>query len=220
MKRILLPVTVLALLTSCITKQDREGPKLPVPRIDQVLPDKVLEGQGFNVQPGGGSALSILGAHFGPGARIRFNGEPVETVVSSSTNVAAIIPPKFFAKAGVLAVSVDLPDGRVSNQLPWVILGKSGPPPVVLQLYPPSTKASQSFNVQSDGQSAMGLTGRGFLPGAKILINGEEVDSTFDDLDRMGCLVPRKFFAQPGAVRVTVRNADGKESAPAIFKVE
>ena len=210
----------LALLSSCVTKQDREGPKLPVPRVDQVLPDKVLEGQGFNVQPDGGSALSILGAHFGPGARIRFNGEPVETVVSSSTNLAAIIPPKFFAKAGVLAVSVDLPDGRTSNQMPWVILPKTGPPPVISQLYPPSTKAGQSFNVQGDGQSALGLTGRGFLPGAKILLNGEEVNSSFDDLDRMGCLFPPKFFAKPGEVRVTVRNADGKESAAALFKVE
>ena len=218
--RFFLPIAVSLTLVSCVTKQEREGPKLPVPRINQVLPDKVLEGQAFNEQPGGGSALSILGAHFGPGARIRFNGEPVETVVSSSNNVAAIIPAKFFAKAGVLAVSVDLPDGRVSNQLPWVILPKSGPPPAVLQLYPPSTKAGQKFNVQSDGQSAMGLTGRGFLPGAKIFLNGEEVNSTFDDLDRMGCLFPEKFFAQAGEVRVTVRNPDGKESAPLMFKVE
>lgn len=207
------------LLASCITQKDREGPKLPVPRIDQVLPDKVLEGEGFNVQPDGGSAMSVLGAHFGPGARIRFNGEPIETVVSSSTNVAAIVPKKFFAKAGVLAVSVDLPDGRVSNQLPWLILAKTGPPPVIHRLYPPLTKAGESFNVQGNGESALGLTGQGFLPGAKIFINGEEVNSSFDDLDRMGCLFPKKFFATAGDVKVTVRNSDGKESAPAIFKV-
>ena len=209
------------LLTSCVTKEERTEQKGSAMRIDRLLPDKVMAGADFNVQANKQSALSIVGEHLGPGSRIKMNGEPLETTVSpDGKSLAALVAPRFYAKEGTFAVSVDLPDGRASNTLPFVVLPTTGPAPSIIQLFPDSTTAGKSFNVQANGTSAMGMTGSNFLPSAKILLNGEPLETSFGDIDKLGVTVPPKFFAKQGIVKVTVRNPDGKVSAPVDFPVK
>ena len=50
---------VALLLTGCVRKDERQA-KGPLPRLDKLFPDKVMAGQGFNVQANGQSALGAF----------------------------------------------------------------------------------------------------------------------------------------------------------------
>ncbi len=209
------------LLTSCVSKEERAEQKTTPIRIDKLMPDKVMAGADFNFQANGQSAMSVVGANLGAGSRIKLNGEPLETTVGADgKSLAALVPRPFYAKEGTFAVSVDLPDGRTSNTLPFVVLPTTGPAPSITQLFPDSTTAGTGFNVQPNGTSAMGLTGANFLPAAKILLNGEPQVTNFGDIDKLGCLFPAKFLASKGVVKVTVKNPDGKVSDAVDFPVK
>jgi len=217
----LAPVLLALFLSACVSKEERSTQKGSPIRIDRLMPDKVLAGADFNFQPNHNSAMSIVGANLGPGSRIKINGAPLETTVGADgQSLAGLVPRRFYAKEGTFAVTVDLPDGRTSNTLVFVVLPKTGPQPSITQLFPDSTDAAKGFNVQPSGDSAMGITGANFLPSAQILLNGEPQETNFGDIDKLGCVFPPKFFAKKGLVKVTVKNPDGKISAAVDFTVK
>jgi hypothetical protein len=204
--------------TSCITVKEKE-PVLPEAKIEKLLPDKVMEGQPFNQQPNGGSALSVTGVNLIKGTRIKINGMPMETASGDGTSLAAIVPVEMIAKAGNYVVTVESPDGRSSNSLTWVVLAKTGPAPTIKSLHPDATPAAKGFNVQASGVSAMGVAGANFLPGAKILMDGKELETNFGNVDALGAVVPPAVYAKPGKHKVVIKNPDGKQSEPMVFTV-
>lgn len=209
---------VALLLTGCVRKDERQA-KGPLPRLDKLFPDKVMAGQGFNVQANGQSALGASGAFFGPGARLQVNGHPLPTTATDANTISGLMPANLLPKDGTYAITVEMPDGRLSNALPLIVLPTSGPVPELTKLYPDNTKAATAFNQQPNGRSAMGMTGANFLPGVKVLLNGEPQETNFGDIDRLSCFFDPKFYAKQGRVKVTVRNPDGKESRPVDFTV-
>jgi hypothetical protein len=209
---------LLATLSACVGKQERDA-KGPVPRLDKLFPDKIMSGQGFNVQANGQSAMGATGAFFAAGARLQVNGHPLPTTVANANTISALMPANLLPKDGVYAITVEMPDGRLSNALPLVVLPSTGPAPELTKLFPDNTKAGVGFNLQPNGRSALGLTGTNFLPGAKVLLNGEAQETNFGDIDRLGCFFDQKFHQKAGRIRVTVRNPDGKESKPLDFNV-
>ena len=221
MKLRAMAVLFFVLLTACVSKEERSAPANPPLRIDKVMPDKVMAANDFNVQTNGIAAMSVVGANLGPGTRIKLNGEALETTVGADgKSLAALVPRRFYATAGTFAIAVDRPDGTSSNTLPFIVLPNTGPAPSITQLFPDSTEAGKGFNVQSDGTSAMGMTGANFLPTAKIQLNGEPQATNFGDIDKLGFLFPAKYFAKRGVVKVTVKNPDGKVSAAVDFVVK
>lgn len=207
------------LLTACVSEAERRA-KGPLPRLDRLFPEKVVVGQAFHVQKNGQSALGATGGFFQKGIRLLINGHPLDTTLTDENTLSALVPVNFIQKEGTYAIHADMPDGRMSNALPLIVLPVSGPAPVLSKLYPDTTAAGQGFNLQSDGQSAMGLTGSNFLPGVKVLVNGDPMETNFGDIDRLSCFFAAKHFQRPGRVKVTVRNPDGKESAPVEFLVK
>ena len=205
-------------MNSCVSEKEK-SPTLPDAKIDKLVPDKVLEGQAFQIQPSGASALSVLGSNLVKGSRIKLNGMPLETASGDGSSLAALVPPEIFAKAGNYIVSVETPDGRSTNTLAWVVLPKTGPAPEIRTIHPDTTVAGKGFNVQPNGISAMGMTGANFLPGAKILFNGKELETSFGGLDQLGVIVPSTEFAKPGKIKITVKNPDGKLSPAKDFTV-
>lgn len=205
-------------MNSCVSEKEK-SPTLPDAKIDKLVPDKVLEGQAFQIQPSGASALSVLGSNLVKGSRIKLNGMPLETASGDGSSLAALVPPEIFAKAGNYIVSVETPDGRSTNTLAWMVLPKTGPAPEIRSIHPDTTVAGKGFNVQPNGISAMGMTGANFLPGAKILFNGKELETSFGGLDQLGVIVPSTEFAKPGKIKITVKNPDGKLSPAKDFTV-
>ena len=205
-------------MNSCVSEKEK-SPTLPDAKIDKLVPDKVLEGQAFQIQPSGASALSVLGSNLVKGSRIKLNGMPLETASGDGSSLAALVPPEIFAKAGNYIVSVETPDGRSTNTLAWMVLPKTGPAPEIRSIHPDTTVAGKGFNVQPNGVSAMGMTGANFLPGAKILFNGKELETSFGGLDQLGVIVPSTEFAKPGRIKITVKNPDGKLSPAKDFTV-
>ena len=205
-------------MNSCVSEKEK-SPTLPDAKIDKLVPDKVLEGQAFQIQPSGASALSVLGSNLVKGSRIKLNGMPLETASGDGSSLAALVPPEIFAKAGNYIVSVETPDGRSTNTLAWMVLPKTGPAPEIRSIHPDTTVAGKGFNVQPNGISAMGMTGANFLPGAKILFNGKELETSYGGLDQLAVIVAPTEFAKPGKIKITVKNPDGKLSPPKDFTV-
>ncbi len=208
----------LLLLVSCVSEKEK-SPALPEARINQVVPDRVMAGQPFQQQPNGMSALSVLGANLVKGSRIKLNGAALESSSGDGTSLATLVPPEMYAREGSYIVTVETPDGRTTNSLAWVVLPKTGPAPEIKALFPETTQAGKGFNVQANGVVALGMTGANFLPGAKILFGKTELETNFGDTDKLGAVVPPDLFAKAGKISVTVRNPDGKVSAPRPFTV-
>lgn len=212
--------TLVFLLGGCVGEQERRMRTVPLPRIDQVFPNKVLAGEAFNIQADGTYAISVAGNHFAPGAKIMINGHPLDSPPQTSpTSLACVAPPHYFKRPGAYAITVELPDGRRSNALPLVVMPRTGPAPIIEKLYPEGTEVGKHFNVQPGDVSALGMTGQNFLPKMTILANGEPIDTNFTDVDQGAGILPAKFYAQPGVVKITVRNLDGKQSEPRDFTV-
>lgn len=203
-----------ALLTvSCVTRKERETAG-PVPRIDQILPGKVMAGVPFQVQPDGNSAISVTGANLSAGSRIRINGMPVVTAYGDGSALSGLVPKELFAEPGMYPLSVESASGDMSNTVPFIVLPRTGPQPVIKQVFPATAEAGKPFNEQPGGKSAVGITGEHFLPGAVIEINGEPQATNFIDTDRIAALVAPKFLSRAASLRITVLNIDGKRSAP------
>jgi hypothetical protein len=199
--------------TSCVGTRERSR-REPDPHLDSLVPSETVAGIAFQTQPSGEAALVARGSNIRPKSRLRFNGRALESQVSPG-QISAIVPRELYAREGMFPVSVETADGAVSNSLPFYVLGTSGPPPVIGKLYPSEFEAGKPFNVQPDGQSAMGITGERFLPGAVIEIDGEAQVTAYSGSTQLSALVPPKVIAKPGRHKVVVRNPDGKRSAAA-----
>jgi|GEM_PF-1490503 len=198
---------------ACVGTRERSR-RAPDPHLDSLIPVETVAGRSFQTQPNGEAALVALGTNLTPQSRLRFNGRALESQVSEG-RISALVPRELYAREGMFPVSVETPDGAVSNSLPFYVLGTTGPPPAVGKLYPSEFEAGKPFNVQPDGRSAMGVTGERFLPGAVIEIDGQEQVTAYSGSTQLSALVPKKIADKPGRHKIVVRNPDGKRSAPA-----
>lgn len=87
----------------------------PAPVVERLYPDATVAGKAFNEQPGGRSALGIVGKNFLPGAVIEIDGESQQTNFNDTDNVAALVPEKFISKPRRLRITVRNPDGKRSE---------------------------------------------------------------------------------------------------------
>jgi hypothetical protein len=100
------------------------APTGPAPVIDQLFPSGTIAGQGFNVQPSGGSAIAIRGSNFLPDAKVLFSTKELETVYGNMNGMSAWVPPAIFAAPGVTEVRVRNPDGKLSQPQPLKVTAR------------------------------------------------------------------------------------------------
>jgi hypothetical protein len=211
-------ISLLASL-ACVTERERSRP-LPAPRITALAPNPVVAGRPFNTQPDGSSALAILGENLFRGSKVRWNGTLLETAGGEDNrSLAAIIPDRLTAEAGVYTITVEQGDGVLSNGLPFTVLPLSGPAPVITQLFPDSARAGEIFNPQPDG-AAMGITGANFRPDTVVVFGGVRLEIAFNGPDNLSVLVPARLLGRAGVIEVFAENSDGKRSAPLQFRVQ
>lgn len=93
------------------------------------------------------------------------------------------------------------------------------PPPIAKQLYPEGTPAGVVFNLQSNGDAAIGILGEYINSQTKIVWGSEALSSVVADSNYITAIVPADLFAMPGQYRITLN--DGiRESNPLIFTVD
>ena len=206
---------------SCVTPEERtRGLKeAPAPRIEKLSPPMTVAGRGFQVQPSGESALSVLGSNFVRQSRVCFNGKPAATGFGGGTTVSAIVPAELYSREGDIQVTVENPDGRISNAVPFRVFPVSGPAPQLARLWPGSCVIGRGFNVQPNGESAMGVGGSKLLPGARIFFGKSPLETAFGSASSLSAIVPAALLRTPRTVKVYVENPDGKTSNALDFPI-
>jgi hypothetical protein len=212
---------LISLLASpaCVRERERSRP-LPAPRLTALVPNVVVAGQPFNTQPDGSSALAILAEDLFRGSKARWNGKLLETSGGwDNRSLAAIVPKRLTAEAGVYTITVEQGDGALSGGLPFTVLPLTGPAPAITRLYPDSARAGEIFNPQPQG-AAMGVTGTNFRPDTVVVFGGARLETAFNGAGNLSALVPARLFGRAGVIEVFAENPDGKRSAPVQFRVQ
>jgi hypothetical protein len=92
--------------------------------------------------------------------------------------------------------------------------------PVLLSVDPRATAVGDDFVVQPNGYSAISVAGANFERGAVLLANGRSLETTFGNPRWLTAIFPRDLYSAAGAVRLQVRNADGRTSNSIDFVVK
>ncbi len=88
-------------------REKKEVPAKPIrPTITRLHPSETVAGEGFNVQPGGESAIAVAGKGFEPGSKIQLNGAPLPTTYGNPELLSAKVPAEIYGKAKSIRVTV------------------------------------------------------------------------------------------------------------------
>ena len=206
---------------SCVTHEERMRPleNAPAPHIDRLIPSMTVAGSGFQVQPSGDSAVSIIGSDFVSSSLVQLDGQPALTTFGNSTGLTAIVPRELFMREGAVEVTVQNGDGQTSNGVLFAVLPAKGPAPQISRLLPDSCGSGAGFNIQPNGDSAVALEGTDFTPGATIYFDATPLLTTFGDRVTLTATIPRSMLNIPRTFKVCVRNPDGQTSAAVSFTV-
>ncbi len=89
-----------------LTGAAAEGIGAHAPVLVRLHPATITAGHGFNVQPGGQSALVAECEHATPNSMIVFGGQPLPTSFGGPTLLSALVPAALYAQAGRVPVQV------------------------------------------------------------------------------------------------------------------
>ncbi|MEW6721532.1 MAG: polysaccharide deacetylase family protein [Thermodesulfobacteriota bacterium] len=161
----------------------------------------------------GGAAfyLTVDGAKFVSGARVRWNGSSRTTTYVSSTRLRGRITSTDISKAGTFNVTVRNPNGAVSNAISFIVK-----PPVSA---PAITALSPSGAAAGDPAFTLTVSGVDFAPGAAVRWNGSGRTTAYVSPAQLQASIPAADIASAGTYNVTVLNPDGGASGPVQFSV-
>jgi hypothetical protein len=163
----------------------------PPPAITSVVPNSGSES--------GGTAVTITGTGFQPGATVTFGTNAcLNVVVVSATEITCETPP---GAPGAVDVTVTNPDMQSDTLVDgFTYLADPDPPPVVTGLSPTSGPET--------GGTAITITGENFQPGATVTIGGNPcANVVVVNATTITCETPP---GTPGPVDVTVTNPDSQ----------
>ena len=152
-------------------------------------------------------------------SRVCFNGKPADTSFGSYTAVSAVVPAELYSREGAIQVTVENADGQISNAVSFRVFSASGPAPQLARLFPGSCVIGRGFNLQPNGESAMGVGGSNFLPGARIYLDKSLLETAFGSVSVLSAIVPASLLGAPRTVKIRVMNPDGKTSNAMDFPI-
>jgi hypothetical protein len=154
-----------------------------------------------SVSAGAGQvALNINGLGFLNGARARWNAVDLQTGFVSGNRLSAIIPFNFVAQPGTATITVQNPNGAVSNEVTFTVVG--------IRLDQISPNQAQP----GAATFTMSLLGSGFLRGATVSFGGTTVPTTFESATSLTAVIDASLLRDAGVRQVTVSNPDGGRS--------
>jgi hypothetical protein len=157
--------------------------------------------------------LRVAGARFIEGATVVFDGHLLVTLFRSSTELEATVTSDLVVEGGVVEVRVRNPKGEISTASRFVI---ADDPPRITSITPRKTSTG------AEGLE-LTLTGERFQKGARVTINEEPVETTYEKGEGPATLrafPPNHYFAQAGTVEAGVVNADGNRSNTIELRVD
>lgn len=166
----------------------------PVPVIFSLNPSSAtVSGTAFT--------LTITGANFISTSSVEWNGNPVSTTYSTSSQLQAQIPASDLASPGSASVSVNnpTPGGGNSGSAEFFISASSNPAPSLTTLSPSSVNAgSYGF--------LLTVTGTDFISASTIEWNGVACVTTYLSDTQLEAEIPDTSVAASGSADVTVVN--------------
>ncbi len=163
---------------------------------------------------GGDFELTLDGAGFVTGSRIRWNGKDRSTTFLGVSQLRASIPSTDVGAAGSADITVVNPGGGVSNAAVFPITSSTNPVPSLTRLSPSSSvKGGPAFKLT--------VAGTGFVSGSRILWNGTEQITSFDSVALLSAVIPASALANatPAEVRVSNPAPGGGTSEPWPFAI-
>ncbi|MFN7944200.1 MAG: hypothetical protein U0Z53_02390 [Blastocatellia bacterium] len=179
------------------------APSNPIPTLTSLSPNATLAGSDD-------LTLTVNGANFISGAKVRWNGNDRPTTFVSDTQLKATIPATDLVSAGTATVTAfnPAPGGGYSNGLIFSI-NTANPAPMLTEIIPASVTANS-------GAFTLNVTGSGFVTDSVVRWNGQPLETTFINDKELTAAVTDTQIAAAGAASVTVFNPapGGGESAP------
>lgn len=172
------------------------------PRIVSIAPDNAKKGAPpFD--------MNVLGSGFEGTSQVLIDGQVVTMAFIEPGHLVAHVPASVTATSGPHIVRVRNEGGNRSNPVTLTIIP---PPPVLMSITP---------KVVLVGSAAftMFLSGLNFDSGAKVLVDGTTIPTTFVNALDLKATVAASFTAAVGSHGVAVRNSDGKQSNSTTFEV-
>lgn len=117
----------------------------------------VVPATGFSA---GGTAITIIGSGFAPGASVTIGGMGAVSTVVNATTISAITPPRAVGAANVSVTNPDGQTGTLANGFTYI----PNPPPTVSGILPNRAPTA--------GGTAVTIFGAVFTPGATVTIGG------------------------------------------------
>lgn len=160
------------------------------PRLTSLSPTSVPAGSPAFI-------LTVNGEGFISTSVVRFNGVDVPTTFVTNSRLSAQIPTgALIAGGAVPIVAVNpAPGGGVSNALTFAI---NHPVPAITSLSPDQTLVGAPLTLTVNGSR--------FVNGARVLINGQERQTTFVSGTQLTAAILAADLAQGGAANITVVN--------------
>lgn len=164
----------------------------PVPVLGSMSPTSAIAGDPE-------LTLSVRGANFLPGSKVRWNGQERSTTYINSSRLTASIPANDLANAGQAKVAVFTPEpgGGVSAPLSFIINVRENPVPVLLSLEPSTVVA---------GSAELTLTVKGdkFIPASVVRWAGLELQTSFVSDKELRASIPSELLKRAATVQVNV----------------
>jgi hypothetical protein len=157
-----------------------------------------------------GLSVRISGSNFLPGAEALFNETPVPTIVRSEREIEASLSADLLAEGGAADLRVRNPKGQVSLGARFLIVEDA---PRIASINPPKTGTGAA-------EFDMTVAGERFQRGARVMVAGEPVATTFITRGLLGAIVPDRFFERAARLEVRVTNADEMWSNSITLEVE
>jgi hypothetical protein len=156
----------------------------------------------------GGTAITLIGQDFRPGARVFLGAAEAEQVVVADSSLITAVTPA--GDPGYVDVTVQ--DPSASDLGPAACPGESNQPGRgtlpngFLYVLPPKPTSVTPDHGPTSGGTSVTVSGTGFQPGAMVTFDGNPADCTVVDASTITCITPP---GDPGPADVQVTNPDG-----------
>jgi hypothetical protein len=167
----------------------------------------------------GAASLTVNGTNFVNGATVRWTAgsglQGLSTGFINSTQLTAVIPANLLTAAGSAIITVQNPDGSVSNSATFVVTPAGQPS--ISSLSPTSvTTGGTTFQLTVNGSNFVNGAAILWTPGSGSAVT---LTTSFVNSSTLIALVPANLIAASGSVFVGVTNPDHGTAVPASFTI-